>query len=350
MQEAILAVKNLALRYPGSGVFALREFNMEVSAGEVIAIAGQSGSGKSSLLHALAGLLDAAEGEIFFQGKLLPGPSARLVPGHPDIALAFQDNRLSPMLSLADNLKAAMRGFVPDYIVAETEKLLKLCRIWHLAAKKPVEISGGERQRAALCMALAIHPAVLLLDEPFSNLDIMLKNALLTELMQLLRSRFTTVILVSHDPADALSQADRIFLLKEGELIESGNTANIYNFPKTDYAAGFFGENNRLNPFEAGLFFNNENLPAKFKACYIRPHLVHITDINAHNSESRINVFSHRYKVRSSVFYGSYRLLSLEPASESGLPLLNAVVAGQTGYGVGNTLLASISSDDLVFI
>ena len=280
----MLRTENLSLHYQGNVQAALTGLYLQLSSGEIVAVAGESGSGKTTLLQALAGLMQPAGGSIFYKGLPLPGPDSRLVPGHPEIALAFQENRLLPMLSLRQNMQAYMRGFTPEYIDAQTELLLTLCRVARLGNNKPRELSGGERQRAALAAALSTHPQVLLLDEPFSNLDPPLKAEILTDLIDLLKVRGTAALLVTHDPADALSLADRIYLLQKGRLVQQGSPAELYNQPANAYAACFFGENNLLSASEARtlqestgqvtLPFNPEPLPEN-GLFYIRPrHIV----------------------------------------------------------------------------
>lgn len=215
--------------------------------GQKIAIAGETGSGKSTLLKMIAGLVQPDRGEIIFEGKAVAGPGDRLVPGHSDIAYLTQDYELPHFLRVEQVLEYA--GNRP---VSHSETLLRVCRIAHLLKRKTNELSGGERQRIALAKLLLTSPKLLLLDEPFSNLDRPHKLLLKSVIESIGKDLSVSCILISHEPEDLLPWANTILILRNGKLIQRGSTDKIYRYPRNEYVAGLLGNYSILekdNPF-----------------------------------------------------------------------------------------------------
>jgi ABC-type sugar transport system ATPase subunit len=299
--EPIIEVRNLSLQYGNNSRLAVSNLNFQVYRGEVLALAGKSGSGKTTLLHALAGLMQPLGGSILFNNEALPGPNDKLVPGHPDILLAFQDNRLSDMLTIRQNLNVAMLAYKPAFKAAQIDMLLQILHIGHLADTRPVHISGGERQRASLARALATRPEVVLLDEPFSNLDFSLKNQIIRRLLALLKSWGCTIILVSHEPTDALSLSDRVILLQDGQLVASGTPEQLYRNPKSVYEATFFGEMNIIAAPDWKYIFSDNKIKFLAGMVWFRPSDVEIS-FNGPGCEA---------SVEQVLFFGSYYRVQL---------------------------------------
>ncbi|WP_266366447.1 ABC transporter ATP-binding protein [Tellurirhabdus rosea] len=228
---------------------AVRSVTLEVRPGEVIGLVGESGSGKSTFLNLLAGLADADEGTVRFNGERIKGPSEQLVAGHPLIKLVHQEYQLMPNVSIRENIAYALRYYertFQDYRVAE---LLKTCRLEHVADRIPKHVSGGEKQRTAIARALAEKPAdglpmILLLDEPFSHLD--LPNRILVRdlLLDVVRHERMGCLFVTHDASDALSISDRLGILQNGRLIQLAPPARVYRYPYNSYAARMTGPAN----------------------------------------------------------------------------------------------------------
>jgi iron(III) transport system ATP-binding protein len=249
--KAILKVSRLRKRYEqdeagARGVEAVKGVSFAVKKGELLVLTGESGCGKTTLLKLIAGLEEPDAGSVQVNGQPVTGPSQNLVPGHPDIKLAFQDYRLFPNLNLFQNLKQALRGYQKGYQMNRIEQLLDLCALRHLRHKYPRELSGGEQQRVALARAMADEPAVLLLDEPFSNLDALTKQPLKQALLNSLRTFNTTAILVTHDSHDALTMADCVAVMQAGRMVQLDTPPTIYRHPVTPYVARFFGNANIL--------------------------------------------------------------------------------------------------------
>ncbi|MBN8825140.1 MULTISPECIES: ABC transporter ATP-binding protein [unclassified Spirosoma] len=222
-------------------VAAVRQVSLTLEPGRIMALVGASGSGKSTLLNLLAGLSDADAGEVWLNGQRVVGPSEKLVAGHDDIRLVHQEYQLMPNVSVRENIAYALRFFEKAYRDFRVDQLLKLCRLTDVQDRIPRQVSGGEKQRTAIARAIADKPAVLLLDEPFSHLD--LPNRLIVRdlLFDLVHHEQTSCLFVTHDASDALSLADTLGILRDGKLVQSGTPKTVYHQPATAYAARMTG-------------------------------------------------------------------------------------------------------------
>ncbi|MBC7923077.1 MAG: ABC transporter ATP-binding protein [Ferruginibacter sp.] len=248
----ILQVSRLRKRYPASGpeseaVDAVRGVSFRLGAGELLGLVGESGCGKTTLLKLIAGLEEPDAGRIRLNGRVVNGPAYHLVPGHPDIRLAFQDSRLSPNLTVAQNLVQALKGYQKAYQAQRLTEVLRVCQLERRRNHYPRQLSGGEQQRVALARALADEPAVLLLDEPFSNLDEPTKQPLRQALLTARRVLGTTALLVTHDGREALALSDRIAVMRAGKLVQLDAPRTAYRKPVSPYAALLFGPANILS-------------------------------------------------------------------------------------------------------
>jgi iron(III) transport system ATP-binding protein len=242
--KPLLQVKHITKRYSGQTTDALHHLSLQVYEGELMAVVGASGSGKTTLLKIIAALEEADAGEVLLRGQPVAPPSQQLIAGHPKIKMVFQDNKLFPNFRIYDTIQHSLRSYSHTYQQQRIAEVLELCNLTHLQHKYPRELSGGEGQRATIARALADEPELLLLDEPFSHLDLPLKRQLKKDIEAILQQSGITAILVTHDTADALSMADRIALIQHGQLIQTDVPQKIYRQPATPYVAGFFGEVN----------------------------------------------------------------------------------------------------------
>ncbi len=214
-----------------------------------IAIAGETGSGKSTLLKIIAGLEQADSGTVFFQGKRVKGLYEQMMPGHPGIAY------LSQYFELRNNYRMEELLAYANKLSDETsEKLYDVCRIRHLLKRKNSQLSGGEKQRVALAVLLTTAPSLLLLDEPYSNLDMIHKQVLKQVIRDIGDQLGTTCALVSHDPMDLLSWAEEILVMKAGQIIQKGTPEEVYKQPVNEYVAGLFGKYHLISQELAGKF------------------------------------------------------------------------------------------------
>jgi len=239
--EAAVEVRSLVVNY--HGVPALRGVSLQVQAGEVLALLGPSGSGKSSLLHAVAGFLAPSSGEIRLGGTLVAGNGRALPPEQRALAMVFQNYALWPHLSAVDTVAypARRRGVGREQARREAMAILEQLRIAHLADRKPAELSGGEQQRVGLGRALARRASVYLFDEPTAHLDSHVRGVFLAELLARQRASGAAAIYATHDAEEALGLADRVALLREGRLVQLGSPQQVYDEPVDLFAARLTG-------------------------------------------------------------------------------------------------------------
>jgi len=253
----VLTLSSLSVRY--GALAAVDDVSLELPTGEVLAVLGPSGCGKSTLLRAVAGLEPVTSGSIAYDGRDLHG-----VPTHKrGFALMFQDGQLFAHQSVAGNvgypLRIRRRRRVE--VDARVEELLDLVGLEGYADRAPATLSGGERQRVALARALAVSPRLLLLDEPLSALDKVLRERLAGDLRDILVRAGTTALLVTHDHEEAFAVADRMALMREGRLVQDGTVAEVWEHPADEEAAAFLGYATVLTGPPAQLVLGAAGLP-----------------------------------------------------------------------------------------
>ncbi len=279
----------------------LHKISFTVEQHKKIAIIGETGSGKSTLLKIISGHAQPETGRVFYQGNKVWGPNEQLIPGHPGIAYLSQHFELRNNYFVHEILDYANK-----MSEIEAEKIFKICQVHHLLKRKTDQLSGGEKQRIALSRLLVGKPSLLLLDEPFSNLDMPHKKIIRTVLQKISDDLGTTCILISHDPEDFLPWADHIMVLKEGKLIQQGNTTEIYTNPLNEYIAGLTGSYNLITSNSIQLR-NKWGLPLGGDDIIIRPEKIKLTEIS-HNGIEAI--------VRKIQFHGFYSSILVETTEQ----------------------------------
>jgi iron(III) transport system ATP-binding protein len=242
----VLEVRNLSKRYGSAGGFALRGVSLGVERGEILAVVGESGSGKTTLLRLVAGLEIPTEGEVLLNGHLASSPRGSVPPERRGVGIVFQDYALFPHLSVLDNVTFGLQSVRRALRRDRAMEMLALVGMEDYARRYPHELSGGQQQRVALARALTPRPSLLLLDEPFSNLDVVLREQVREEIGRILRGTGTTALFVAHDLEDVLSVADRIAILKAGGLQQIDTPQGVYDRPVDGYVARLFGSTNLL--------------------------------------------------------------------------------------------------------
>ncbi|MDR2503195.1 MAG: ATP-binding cassette domain-containing protein [Deltaproteobacteria bacterium] len=213
-----LHIDSLYFAYPGKKrPWTIADFNLSMNAGEIVGLAGPSGQGKSTLLRLIAGLERPDRGSISIDGCLVAGEGVCVPPEKRQVGMIFQDYGLFPHMNVAQNIAYGLHGLRRAERRQRLEAMLRLVRMEGLAHRRPYETSGGQQQRTAIARALAPAPKLLLLDEPFSNLDAELKNGVRAELLDILRKTRTTCLFVSHDMADLRAVCDSICRLGQGQ-------------------------------------------------------------------------------------------------------------------------------------
>ena len=246
----MLKVNTISFKYnPKRPV--LEGFNFSLHQGEHICIMGESGCGKSTLLKAIYGLLDLNKGEIFWKEEQIFGPKHHLVPGFEKFKYVAQDFDLMPFISVSENIQKFLSRFYPEESKKRTEELLEVIEMSAFAKTKVKNLSGGQKQRVAIARALAKEPELLLLDEPFGQIDNFKKNSLRRNLFSYLKEKNISCIVATHDKNDALSFADKLIIIKNNKMIANDSPSEIYKNPKEKYIAALFDDVNELT-------FNNE--------------------------------------------------------------------------------------------
>lgn len=262
------------------GIPVLKETSFTQQKFQKIAIAGETGSGKSTLMKIIGGLVQADGGTVLFENVRVKGPEEVLLPGHPGIAYLSQHfelrnhYRVEELLSYSNQLSEE-----------DAQNIYKVCRITHLMKRKNDQLSGGEKQRIALAKLLITSPRLLLLDEPFSNLDMIHKSILKSVIYDLGEQLDITCMLISHDASDILSWADEIIVMKDGEIIQQGTPEEIYYKPVNEYTAALFGKYNLINN------------------TFVRPEKIKIVKEDKHTQKGIVNRI---------LFFGTYYELELK--------------------------------------
>ena len=242
--DAMLSLDGVSHAFDGAP--ALRDVSFELCAGEVMCLLGPSGCGKSTLLRVAAGVERQDSGIVRIGDRIASGPRVHLPPEERSIGLMFQDFALFPHLCVADNVAFGLNG-PPSERAKRAGWLLERVGLKDYGRRYPHQLSGGEQQRVALARALAPRPPILLMDEPFSGLDNRLRDGIRDETLDIVKEEGAAVLLVTHDPEEAMRMADRIALMRDGRIVQVGAPYNIYNNPVDKEAAMFFSDVNVIH-------------------------------------------------------------------------------------------------------
>lgn len=236
-----VALTGVSMTYP-NGFTAVHETDLKIRAGEFFSILGPSGCGKTTILRMISGFIDPTSGSVAIGDRTMNG----IGPNRRPTALIFQNLALFPLMSVWENVAFGLeaRGMDKPTRRKRAEELLHLVALEGQADKKPTELSGGQRQRVAVARALAVEPAVLLLDEPLSALDLKLRQHMRAELKAIQRKTGVTFIYITHDQGEALTMSDRVAVMNLGRIEQVGSADDIYNKPATPFVATFVGEQN----------------------------------------------------------------------------------------------------------
>lgn len=282
----MLQVNNISFSYDGNKS-VLDNINFSLQKGEHLCIMGESGCGKSTLLKAVYGLLDLDKGSIFWNDIEVLGPAHHLVPGMEFFKYVAQDFDLMPFTSVSENIKKFLSRFYPEEAEKRTQELLEVIEMTAFANEKVKNLSGGQQQRVAIARALAKEPELILLDEPFSQIDNFKKNSLRRKLFAYLKEKNIACIVATHDGNDALSFADKMIVIQNHKLIANDTPQNLYQSLNIKYVATLFNDVNEIT------------INGKTILCY--PHQLKVVE----SSELKAIVKNSYYK-------GSYWLIEAE--------------------------------------
>jgi len=300
--------------------FLLKDITFTQQRFQKIAIAGETGSGKSTLLKIIAGLVQPDTGEVLFENERVLGPEEKLIPGHPHIAY------LSQYFELRNNYRVeeilAMANKMSD---KEAQTIYEVCRISHLLKRRTDQLSGGEKQRIATARLLIASPKLLLLDEPYSNLDMVHKTILKSVIRDIGEKLSITCLMISHDPLDTLSWADEIIVMKDGQIIQQGTPKQIYTEPVNEYTAGLFGKFNLISPIHLVALTGLQGIEMNGKNIFVRPENFKIVTKESDcllGKVNRVDFFGSYYEIEVLLAENIFTVKAIE----------NNVVKGDTIY------------------
>ncbi|MBL8481352.1 MAG: ABC transporter ATP-binding protein [Rhodocyclaceae bacterium] len=341
---AALEVSGLSLAYGGHGV--LEDISFRLEQGAIGCLLGPSGSGKTTLLRAVAGFDTPRAGHIALAGRCVADAVHALPPEARRVGMVFQDHALFPHLSVAGNIAFGIAALARPAREARIAELLAMLDLSPLAARYPHELSGGQQQRVALARALAPRPGILLLDEPFSNLDADLRERLGRELRGLLKSTGTTALLVTHDQHEAFAMADMVGVINRGRLVQWASPHELYHRPADRFVANFIGEGVLLparvtGPHtvqcELGVLYSATPLACRTGAdvdVLIRPDDIQHDDASPHTVNVEERLFRGAEFLYTLRLPSGQRLLSLVPSHHR--------------HEVGSALGIRLEVDDLI--
>ncbi len=285
----MLTIQDISFAYETQPV--LKNISFSIHKGQHIALIGASGCGKSTLLKIIYGLLQAQEGALFWENKELLGPLYNLVPGHENMKYLSQGFELQPYRSVAENIGQYLSNFESELKQGRVDELLEIVEMSEFSDEKVENLSGGQKQRVALARALAKKPELLLLDEPFHNIDNFRRSSLRRNLFRYLKRNTITSITATHDKTDILSFTDEAIVIKQGEILTKKDTVQLYQNPPNYYVASLFGE---VNEIPRSSFDDTSD----HTTVLVYPHEVKI------DADSK-----HKARVKNSYFQGSHYLI-----------------------------------------
>lgn len=286
---------------------AVNDVNFTIKKGEIFTLLGASGSGKTTILRTITGFEVPTSGIIKFDDKVISDKQTFITPEKRSVGLVFQDLALFPHMTVEKNILFAMNK--DD----DLDEIIDLCKLTGLKNRYPHEISGGEMQRVALARAIASNPEILLLDEPFNNLDIILKESILKDIKRIIKKRGITALFVTHHKDEAYYLSDRIAIMKKGHIEQIGTPMELYKFPVSEYTASFLGKVNLLTKNEIkGL---------------VRPENIEITKNGSHNGI-----------IRDICFHGQFTELKVQQIESIFKENYIYIHTKQFGFNVGESI------------
>ena len=333
-----------------SSDLVLSGLDLSIEDGEIVCLLGRSGCGKSTLLKAIAGLIQPVSGTIELHGKEVSSSSRVTPPEQRGIGMIFQDYALFPHLTVFDNIAFGLRKLTSKQVIKRVQDMLELVNLYGLEKRYPHELSGGQQQRVAIARALANEPSILLLDEPFSNIDSQVRQHLVREIRDILKQQKVAGLFVTHSREEGFAFADTIAVMGQGRIMQQGTAFDIYHHPNNRFIADFMGAGNILPAriedelhvsTPLGIVESIHRLPVNNNEkleLFIRPQMVELKPVNnQENSYPQASVIRQQFmgkNIRSEIHLdccqGSYQLVSehSNPVAENATVQLNIVPHG----------------------
>lgn len=282
-----LSVKSLVCRYMGQSV--LKDLTLNVAKGDIVCLLGASGCGKTTLLKAVAGLLPLDGGTICINGRQVMGENVNVPTEQRNIGMIFQDYALFPHLTVAENVGFGLKGKEKKYIHSLVKEMLCLVKLENLDGRYPHQLSGGQQQRVAIARALACKPDLLLLDEPFSNIDTQVRYNLIKEIRKIFKSQGVTAIFVTHNREEAFAFADKLAVMNQGVIEQYGVATELYYQPSSRFVADFLGHGS----YVPARLLDNDKMDSPLGSCSVHDGTNEVSNVvNILHPQSAIHVAS----------------------------------------------------------
>lgn len=298
-----LTISNLSSKYDDKAV--IEGLSLSLESNEIVALLGPSGCGKTTLLRAIAGLQPICDGEISLGNTVISTPKKSVPSEKRNVGMIFQDYALFPHLSVNDNVAFGLQKLDKSKRQAVVDDMLRLVKLLGYGDRFPHELSGGQQQRVAIARALAYKPQLMLLDEPFSNIDSQSRGEIMQEMRQILKEQGVPAVFVTHSKDEAFAFADKIAIFNEGKIEQIDSGSVLYAQPSSCYVANFMGKTNyltiesatneHLNTVLGPLTLNGSDLPIDHNVVMLRPEQIVIDESSAH-----------RFVVKQAIFAGSH--------------------------------------------
>lgn len=331
MSDSLLSLKNISLTLEKKVILENIDFSLDEK--EIACLLGPSGCGKTTLLRIIAGLEERSTGEITLNNKIIQDKKTFVSPQKRNIGMVFQDYALFPHLNVSENITLGLDHLKKSERQQKLTQMLELVKLEAWRESYPHKLSGGQQQRVALARALAQSPNILLLDEPFSNLDTELRYQLSEDVRSILKELGMSAILVTHDQTEAFSFADKIGLMKEGHIDQLSSTYDLYHAPQTPFAASFIGEGSIVLGSELKAYMPHLSLSMNGKIL-VRPQDIILDEASLIKA-----------KVAKKIFRGSHYLYLLD--FDNGLKVLSSV-QGHHEHNIGDLIGVRIEFKQVV--
>lgn len=273
-----MSTELIGIKKSFNNIQALKDISLTIEDGEFVAIVGPSGCGKTTLLRLIAGFEEPTEGKIYMDNVCVASKNGSTAPEKRNLGMVFQAFALWPHMKVKEQIYFPLKHHrfvdqsLKDHKSARVEEMLNLVGLVEFSERLPGDLSGGQKQRVAIARALAPSPSLLLMDEPLSSLDAKLRIELRNEIQTIHRKTNTSIVYVTHDQSEAMAMADKVVVMRDGEIEQVGTPENIYLYPKSEFVAKFIGKANLIS----GFWENDEFYP--FKSNVIKWYVPNVSD------------------------------------------------------------------------
>ncbi|MBB1348945.1 MULTISPECIES: ABC transporter ATP-binding protein [unclassified Pseudoalteromonas] len=309
-----LILQGVSYHYNGTKV--IHDLDLTVGKDEIVCLLGASGCGKTTTLKAIAGLIEAKQGSIFIDGKLVSDEQSFVSPEHRNIGMMFQDYALFPHLTVADNIAFGLSNMSKAQKQQRVDEMLKLVHLIGCADRFPHQLSGGQQQRVAIARALAYKPSLLLLDEPFSNIDTQVRFELIADIRRIIKATQVSAVFVTHSKEEAFAFSDTLAIMHRGKIEQQGTPEQLFAAPCSKEVAEFLGQGIYLSaevltateyktPFGLVESYVESKHNVSAGLIYVRPHQIELV------ADNQSDKFSKRAAIISRRFIGSAYVYSL---------------------------------------